>query len=71
MDMEKRYKQWIGFALFVANTTLCVGAPGLEIIVSILGSTTMPFITYVIPGALYYMHLLTEDQSSSIMGSGR
>ena len=57
MDMSNKYRKMIGFTLFLLNSILSVFSENLDIIVSVLGSTTMPFITYVIPGALYYTYL--------------
>ena len=72
MDMSNKYRMILGFLLFITNATLCFFARGLDVFVGILGSTTMPFITYVIPGALYYTHLIAEEESitSSSIKSG-
>ena len=67
MDMNNTYRRLLGFGLFVINGSLCLGSKNLDVIVGVLGSTSMPFIAFVIPGALYYTHLVAEEESSSML----
>ena len=65
MDMSNKYRKLLGFSLFVFNAILCVAWQSLDKLVAVLGSTSMPFITFIIPGALYYTQLISEEGSPS------
>ncbi len=61
MDMNSNVRKILGFGLFIINALLAWFNSNIDLYVSILGSTTMPFISFVIPGAMYYQHLKIED----------
>jgi hypothetical protein len=64
MDMADLTRKKIGAFLFGLNVVLCLtelGVHSLDNLVNLLGSTTMPFITFAIPGVLYYKHLKLEE----------
>ena len=65
MDMSNKYRKILGFSLFLINAILCVVSQSLDVVVGVLGSTSMPFITFVIPGALYYTQVISEEGSNS------
>ena len=65
MDMSNKYRKLLGFSLFLSSAILCVVWETLDKVVAVLGSTSMPFITFVIPGALYYKQLISEEGSNS------
>ena len=65
MDMSNKYRKLLGFSLFLFNAILCVAWQSLDKLVAVLGSTSMPFITFIIPGALYYTQLISEEGSNS------
>ena len=67
MDMKSKHRKLLGFGLFVINASLCLASKNLDVIVGVLGSTSMPFISFVIPGLLYYTHLVAEEESSSVL----
>jgi hypothetical protein len=61
MDMNEKIRKSLGLLLYLINITLAWFNYNIDVYVSILGSTTMPFISFIIPGALYYQHLKIED----------
>jgi hypothetical protein len=61
MDMNEAMRKGLGLSLYLINITLAWFIDNIDVYVSILGSTTMPFISFIIPGALYYQHLKIED----------
>ncbi len=61
MDMNSNVRKILGFTLFIINALLAWFNSNIDLYVSILGSTTMPFISFVIPGVMYYQHLKIED----------
>jgi len=56
MDMSEKTRKVLGLIVYLLNLVLGIFIVKLDLFVSIMGSTTMPFISFVIPGALYYMH---------------
>ena len=67
MEMNKKYRNFLGISLFLINAILTLTAKNLDAVVGLLGSTSMPFIIFVIPGALYYTQLIVEDESNSTL----
>ncbi len=65
MDMSEKTRKVLGLTVYLLNLVLGIFIVKLDLFVSIMGSTTMPFISFVIPGALYYMHLKIEDDPST------
>ncbi len=63
MSMKNSTRKLLGLSLFLINAFLCIVTIDLDFVVELLGSTTMPFIAYVIPGALYYMYIKSEEST--------
>jgi Mn2+/Fe2+ NRAMP family transporter len=61
MDMSDKTRKLMGFLLYILMLLPIFFQSKVDFMVSLLGSTTMPFITFVIPGLLYYYHLQHED----------
>ena len=65
MDMSNNVRKCLGLILFIINGLLAWFNSNIDLYVSILGSTTMPFIGFILPGAMYYIHLTIEDDPSA------
>jgi hypothetical protein len=65
MDMSNNVRKCLGLILFIINALLAWFNSNIDLYVSILGSTTMPFISFILPGALYYIHLTIDDDPNS------
>lgn len=65
MDMSNKVRKILGGILFIINAVLAWYNSNIDLYVSILGSTTMPFISFIIPSALCYQHLTIEDDPST------
>ena len=65
MDMSNKLRQGLGLILFLINALLAYYNSNIDLYVSILGSTTMPFISFILPGALYYILLTIDDDPSN------
>ena len=65
MDMSNNVRKCLGLILFIVNAVLAWFNSNIDLYVSILGSTTMPFISFILPGALYYILLTIDDDPSN------
>ena len=57
MDMDDETRKALGLILFLLTALLLVINANIDKIINLMGSTTTPFITFVIPGILYHYHL--------------
>jgi hypothetical protein len=65
MDMSNNVRKCLGLVLFIINALLAYFNSNIDLYVSILGSTTMPFISFILPGALYYILLTIDDEPNN------
>ena len=48
--------------IYIVNLLAMISKTSSSILVNILGSTTVPFIIYVVPGMLFYYHCKNKEE---------
>lgn len=65
MDMSNRSRKVIALIIYLTILAIMVFQKWIDFLISLLGATTMPFITFIIPGILIYQHALHGDEEGS------